>query len=404
MEWTNEQAGSLDAVARWYKSGSKTSFYLAGYAGTGKTTLAKHFASHVDGTVMFGAFTGKAASVLRKKGCPGATTIHSLIYKPAGDSHGKKMTELENLIDREERKAKDDRDEKTLADWQRELQQLRASSRAVFELRDDAEITAADLVILDECSMIDRKMGKDLEQFGVPILYLGDPGQLPPVGGKGFLVDRRPDFMIEEITRQAKESAIIWAAHEIRQGRKIGYGTFGDGEVTVIPKQRFDWDLIMEADQVLTGKNTTRRNLNRAIRSRHGRTLLYPVKGDKLICLSNDHDEGLLNGVTCTALRDSEKRGNIITLNLDYEDERKALHCDPGHFEENYGRRVSFPRRDVVQHFDYGYTITGHKSQGSQWPHVAVCDDRMRVEDSSMRTKWLYTVVTRAEERLTVFA
>lgn len=404
MEWTNEQEGALAAVSQWFRGGGSEPFYLAGYAGTGKTTLARHFAESVGGEVKFGAFTGKAASVLRKKGCPGATTIHSLIYKPVGNSNGKKISDLEILIENMLALPEAQHDQALLRSWGQELQALKAKSSAMFEVNEDAEITEADLVILDECSMIDQRMGADLQKFGVPILYLGDPGQLPPVGGRGLLADKRPDYVLEEIHRQARDSAIIWAAHEIRHGRKVGLGTFGNGEVEVFRKGDFDWDLAINADQILCGMNGTRRKLNKAARSKLGRTKLYPVEGDKMICLQNDHDEGLLNGVTCVSLKEGTKRGQVITLDMEYDEEHKRLLCDPGHFEENYQTRISFPRRDSVQHFDYGYAITGHKSQGSQWGHVVICDDKMRAEDEMMRRKWLYTVVTRAESRLTVYA
>jgi exodeoxyribonuclease-5 len=292
MEWSREQEGALSAVQQWFRQGGHQPFYLAGYAGTGKTTLARHFAESVGGEVKFGAFTGKAASVLRKKGCPGATTIHSLIYKPVGNSNGKKIAELETLIEQMATLPEDKQDQALLRSWGQELQALKAKSSAMFEVNEDAEITEADLVILDECSMIDQRMGADLQKFGVPILYLGDPGQLPPVGGKGLLTDKRPDFVLEEIHRQARDSAIIWAAHEIRHGRKIGLGSFGNGEVEVLRKAEFDWELAIAADQILCGMNGTRRKLNKAARNKLGRNKLYPVEGDKLICLQNDHEEG----------------------------------------------------------------------------------------------------------------
>lgn len=401
MDWSPEQSRALDAVASWFRAGAQRPFYLAGYAGTGKTTLARHFASTCGARVKFGAFTGKAASVLRAKGCPGATTIHSLIYRPKGSAGGKRIAELESLIERED--VKPTPDGSKLKTWRDELAELKSKERAVFELRDDPEIASCDLVVIDECSMIDRQMGLDLESFGKPILYLGDPGQLPPVGGKAHL-SRKPDFLLEEIHRQAADSPIIWLASQVRQGKQTGFGTFGDGLVVIARKKEFDWDLLMTYDQVLCGMNQTRYNLNKSMRKRLGHELLYPVAGDKLICTRNNHEEGLLNGVTCSNVGDSSKMNNVIRLTIDYEGERKALLCDPGHFESNYGKRLSFPRSDAVDHFDYGYAVTGHKAQGSQWDAVAVCDDKMRVNDAEQRRKWLYTVITRAAEKLLIYA
>src|SRR5438552_18912019 len=80
--FTPHQDSALKAVAGWLKakpgkSGTAPIFRLFGYAGTGKTTLARHIADGVDGEVKFAAFTGKAALVMRNKGCDNASTIHS---------------------------------------------------------------------------------------------------------------------------------------------------------------------------------------------------------------------------------------------------------------------------------------------------------------------------------------
>lgn len=390
-------------VQEWFRRKEQPSFYLGGLAGTGKTTLARMFAEGA-GNVMFGAYTGKAASVLRSKGCPGATTLHSLIYRPKGDSLGERIKEVE--ADLNACLNTEPQDERVIALLEVELKRLKAETKALFEKKagDDVVIKDADLVVVDECSMLSEYIGRDLESYGVPILYLGDYGQLPPVNGKALLANRRPDFVLTEIHRQAAESAIIRVAHEVRETGDLRFGHYNDDEVVVEQKAAFDWDVALGADQVLCGKNDTRRAINRQMRKRLGRTQLYPVAGDKLICLQNDKDDGLLNGVTCRNVEDSRIRGNIVSTRIDYEGTVREFHCDAGHFEENYGRRKSFPHRDAVQHFDYGYAITGHKSQGSQWDRVVVCDDRMQISDREMRRKWLYTVITRAAKSLVVYA
>ena len=82
MNWSPQQEAAIEAVKAWLANKDRPQiFRLFGYAGTGKTTLAKHLVKEVDGTTLFAAFTGKAAQVLRNKGCKGATTIHQLIYR-----------------------------------------------------------------------------------------------------------------------------------------------------------------------------------------------------------------------------------------------------------------------------------------------------------------------------------
>src|SRR3984957_20111890 len=87
-EWSREQADAIDQVGRWLKQGEPRVFRLFGYAGVGKTTLARHIAEGARGETAFAAFTGKAALVMRSKGCAGATTIHALIYRASEGAEG----------------------------------------------------------------------------------------------------------------------------------------------------------------------------------------------------------------------------------------------------------------------------------------------------------------------------
>lgn len=160
MLFSPQQDEALKAVSRWLKEGRTPVFRLFGYAGTGKTTLAKHFAENVDGEVLFAAFTGKAAQVLRSRGATNARTIHSLIYRPRGE---------ETVEDEETGKT---------------------SVAPMFSINRQSPLAKAALIIIDECSMVDEQLGKDLMSFGTPILVLGDPGQLPPVSGGGFFTEQ----------------------------------------------------------------------------------------------------------------------------------------------------------------------------------------------------------------------
>src|SRR3984893_10695289 len=184
--FTPQQDAALSAVADWLKAkpgqtGTPPLFRLFGYAGTGKTTLARHLAEDVDGKVLYAAFTGKAALVMRRKGCEGASTIHSMIYKP---------------IERE-------------------------TETPTFELWDDAPIASARLIVIDECSMVDAELGRDLMSFGVPVLVLGDPAQLPPIQGGGFFTEAEPNVMLTEVHRQARDNPIIRLSMHVRAGEQL---------------------------------------------------------------------------------------------------------------------------------------------------------------------------------------
>src|ERR1700691_5070343 len=191
MEWSPQQYAALKAVSLWLKRGEPQVFRLFGYAGTGKTTLARTIADDSDGDVLFGAFTGKAALVLRSKGCKDARTIHSLIYRPKD-------------IDAEV---------------------------PTFVLNEESAAAKASLIVIDECSMVDEELGRDLLSFGKPVLVLGDPAQLPPVKGGGFFTDAEPDVMLTEVHRHAADNPIIRLSMIVREGGRLTPGAHGDSRV-----------------------------------------------------------------------------------------------------------------------------------------------------------------------------
>jgi exodeoxyribonuclease-5 len=369
-QFTPHQDEALKAVAAWLKAkpganGTPQVFRLFGYAGTGKTTLANHIAEGVDGEVKFAAFTGKAASVMRGKGCFGATTIHRLIYR------------------------------------------ARESGEEVpsFDLWDEAPASEADLIVIDECSMVDAELGRDLLSFGVPVLVLGDPAQLPPIQGGGFFTDADPDAMLTEVHRQAQDDPIVRLSMDIRAGEYLEPGRYGETEV--VRKADLDPERVLEADQVLVGRNATRRAYNLRMRERRGFTDTMPEAGDKLVCLRNSRKKGLFNGglwtVKARAQRKSGSKAGIMTLQLLPDDEtaRRGVkvsvrpECFTGGLEQ-----LDWARRKPYDEFDYGYVLTVHKAQGSQWDDVVLFDESFAFQDS--RERWLYTGVTRAAKRLTV--
>lgn len=373
MQFSPQQDAALKAVARWLKEGQRPIFRLFGYAGTGKTTLARHFASHVDGQVQFAAFTGKAAQVLRSKGAANARTIHSLIYRPRG-----------------EEAVEDGATGKT-------------SINPTFSLNRQSPVARAALVVVDECSMVDEELGRDLMSFGTPILVLGDPAQLPPISGGGFFTEHEPDHLLTEIHRQAADNPIIRMALDVREGRELAHGDFGAARV--ISRNEVDQDLVLAADQVLVGTNRTRRRYNQRLRELKGFDASYPQAGDKLVCLRNDPAKGLLNGSlwkVMTSSRETVKPGiNLLVAPEEDDPDRgvakikllKAAFEDPD-------ADIPWQQKKRFDDFDYGYALTVHKAQGSQWDEVVLFDESFAFKDT--RQRWLYTAITRAAERLTV--
>jgi exodeoxyribonuclease-5 len=361
MEWSPQQDRALVEVARWLGAGAPPVFRLFGFAGTGKTTLARHIADAVDGEVLFGAYTGKAALVLRAKGCRNAATIHSLIYR-ARDTDGDNPS---------------------------------------FVLNRESAVAKARLVVIDECSMVDEDLGRDLLSFGTPVLVLGDPAQLPPVkGGGGFFTEAEPDVMLTEVHRQAADNPIIRMSMAVRSGESLRHGEYGESRI--IRRDEIRAGAVLRADQVLVGTNRTRHATNARIRNLRELGEPLPMVGEKLVCLKNDKTKGLLNGSTWTvqALRGTRKDFVRMTVAPEDESAKKNVKIEVlRQFFEPAGEIPPALRRNSDE-FDFGYALTVHKAQGSQWDDVVLFDESYAFREN--RGRWLYTGLTRAAERITV--
>lgn len=414
-EWSPQQDRALVEVDRWLRNpGDQQLFRLFGYAGTGKTTLARHLAEGVSGDVLFAAFTGKAASVLRASGAHGAQTLHSLIYIPKERSR-ERLRELEQ--EREdlqlmyaEARAEEPQDWPGRRDWDDRLEALaseikmeqRNSQRPAFNVNLDSALREAALLIVDECSMVGEDMAQDILGFGTQVLVLGDPAQLPPVKGQGYFTEAEPDVMLTEIHRQARDNPIIDLATRVRSGDRPGLGQYGESSVIA----RATPELALACDQVLVGLNRTRTATNRRVRELKGfDRSRWPVEGEKLVCLRNDKDTGLLNGTIHISATDSEEVGGFINLRVRPEDEPGAepllVPAHPEHFDGD-PEQIGYWHRRSAQEFTFGHALTVHKAQGSQWGRVMVIDESGAFRTPSDRQRWLYTAITRAQEAVTI--
>lgn len=369
MSWSPQQERAIADVTAWLadKSGKQV-FRLFGYAGTGKTTLAKELAQSVKGSVLYATFTGKAALVLRKKGCDEASTIHSLIYK----------------VDVNER-----------------------TGEATFTLNDESDLCDAALLIVDEVSMVGGELAKDLLSFGKRILVLGDPAQLPPVKDEGFFINSAPDVMLTEVHRQAAENPITRMSMEIREEGRLTPGAYGESLVTAradIGHERLR-ELVLGADQLLCGMNRTRVAYNRRIRALKelagDAEDFHPTVGDKLICLRNKRSKGIFNGGMWMADSVADKFGCLSIEATSLDEDRDPLTVEVAEeFFVGAEHKIEWRERQKYDEFTFGWAITCHKSQGSEWDDVIVFDESGAFRDA--RSNWLYTAVTRAAEKVTV--
>jgi exodeoxyribonuclease V len=374
----------------WYKNQTEQVFPYTGFAGTGKTFCIHYLIEsiqEIDKTlnydnIAFCAYTGKAALVMTQKSGNRyrASTIHHLIYK----------------LDDTEKTPK-------------------------FVLKSKEELQKYKLIVVDEASMVDGKTEADLKSFEIPIIAIGDKGQLDPISNsqedtKGTLLDN-PVVELTEIHRQSEDNPIIYLSMLARTGKKIEPGKYGD-RAYVIRKSDLSPErklaIYQRANQVICGYNRTRTMINQQIRRKLGFQTPFPEVNDKLICTKNNwgkelNDINLVNGMTgfVKSLVKKVKKDDLIkrdAMLIDFQPDFmegtfSRLYLLHGDFL-NQNIKLEREEYSLYEKFDFGYAITCHKSQGSSWRNVVLINE---VLNSSTHNRWLYTGITRAEENLILF-
>jgi exodeoxyribonuclease-5 len=383
---SQDQAAALRRIGAWYRAKSSPYLTLGGYAGTGKTTLIAYLRQALrefdDGaSVAFCAYTGKAARVLSEKlreqrvmlKGDSVSTIHSLIYTTEEGS---------GEVPRWVRKDKLERS----------------------------------LIVVDEASMVDQAIWEDLLSFGVPILAVGDHGQLPPVGSS-FNLMAEPMVRLERIFRQEADSPIIEVATLARETGVVSCREFGSGVRKLDREQPETGLMVQELLEswrpdllILCGYNATRVKLNAAIRGMRDVEGAEPQSGDRVVCLRNNRGKHIFNGMlgqivrVVPALGEDGARWYEAEIELEGEDYTYSGYI----WREQFGAQVTAkdvpvaPDGERGDLWDFGYALTVHKAQGSQAPRVLVFEERFARSSEEDWRRWLYTAVTRAEVELTI--
>ncbi len=427
---SSDQRSAYDDIVRWAERRDDNALLtLGGYAGSGKSTLVSLVAEKF-GLPAFCAYTGKATSVLRRKlrvagtetvgvqspgsrnfneGRPFCGTIHSLIYRPC------------------------DCREPELVDGEFVYPQKDENGNCVIcgndgWLRREVLDRQYGLIIVDEASMVTDAMLKDLRGFNVPILAVGDHGQLPPVGGSGSLMTQ-PNLRLEKIHRQAEGNPIIALSKTVReqgrlpdsiQGEEVTFGHLRDigrfieaRYANASPERLLEMGLAVYTNAKRVGLN----DIVREVRGLSRQT--FPQTGEHLVCLRNmkipggepvsNGMRGVLTTDTTFTKDETHLRGSVRFP----EDEISARSYDM--LSAQFGREKTFSTPEELRDeagiysfsrvgslFDFGYAMTVHKMQGSQYDDLLVCADRPGPVDDASWKKWLYTSVTRASKRLTI--
>lgn len=394
MELTlRQQEGLRIAVERYYNREPYT--VISGYAGAGKTTLVKFIIAALDlnpeKDVAYVAFTGKAATVLSKKGNPNAMTAHKLLYTARQKSDG-----------------------------------------TFFFVPNPIGSLEYKVIVLDECSMLPKGMWDRLLSHGVYVIACGDPAQLPPINPEddNHALDK-PHVFLDEIMRQAQDSEIIRLSMWVREGHDIKDFDCSNEQVKILSKNELVSGVYKWADQILCATNATRNNINTTMRQYKGFGST-PGIGDKIVSLSNHWDVSSVNGNNVLT---NGSIGIITDFNVISEHFPRFITSEPVDYmytsmkiedEDDYFSNLPIDYNTLLKNqralnikqnmqikrskqvfldppydFAYAYALTVHKFQGSEAPKILLVEESFPfAKEEHMR--WLYTGITRASSRLVV--
>lgn len=348
MQLTKEQKSVITELIKCKKQVQT----LGGLAGTGKSVVVQHLSLALDSFATI-AYTGKAADVLRKKGVEQAQTIHSTIYIPLRDEKG-------NMV-------------------------LDKHGNPTFVLDYDIGVRG---FIIDEASMVPGDIYQDLLSFNVPLIFVGDHGQLEPIKSD-FNLMQEPDFRLEEIHRNAGEIAHF--CQHIRLGNKPTSFP-SEKKVKFITKWQAE-NYYQDVDQIICAYNKSRARINRTYRKMLDRDPDWPVVGDRVMCLKNNKKAGLFNGMQGVVKSLDPKVRNKMVFGTDTGD--FTVLFDPEQLnQEKY--EIGFGKEDP-EAFDFCNGITCHKAQGSEWNRGLVIEEKCDLWD---HRRWAYTSGSRFRKTL----
>ncbi len=435
MELSDQQGKAVKSVVNWWDNERhhQQTEEIAGFAGTGKSTILPFIIDDMGinpANIGFMAPTGKAAKVmgnkLRSQGFHNIpTTIHSAIYQPKAqkaDALERELNEKNDaLFQLQAEKATPEEMKEVLKQidiLKKDLDRAYDQDAPRFQLNPESKLVTGDieLIVIDEGSMVGESMAEDLRSFDIPILVMGDPGQLPPVGEDPGFDLHNAGTMLTEIHRQAADNPVIHIATLIRKGERPEFGDYGQG-VRVVRRKEDKYTLDLDRDcQVIVGTNKTRWKLTSKMRRSAGYEGMAPGEGEPLMICKNSRQFPLLvNGTPVFSAIDHEPleegKERFVVDVFDEEGKRYKMFAYQGLLEEHEKRVKGFSSADKSRayrsrindnHIDFAWAITCHKSQGSQWDEVIVHDESGVFREDA--DKWLYTAVTRTAGGLILVA
>jgi exodeoxyribonuclease-5 len=434
MVFTEKQMEVLTSLSNWAiknKFNSPQTAVLSGYAGTGKTTILNHFVHSAKVinklNVALTATTHKAALELKKKTNEAAFTVHKFIGLSPDYS-------LDNFT----------------------MQNIKFIASAYNKMDN------IDILIIDECSMINRELYKYIttksELLNTKILFVGDPFQAPPIGEdiSDCFEKSHVKLNLTEVLRQEKTNPIVKYSMKIRENK----------DFKIVFKEKESKNFNVSRDD-LKFKKWIKENMNNSSKIiAHSndkvkkyitlyRNILKKEKpfdiGEPLMMYSNSLELNMFNGEEYTILKREEK---LKTFNNRYtgkstdikgfellvqgEEEKKKIFVvdeklqiekvifeldtyktyairekdkdlKKAKFKEFFDlkQRYLFTRqisKDYGKDIDYAYAITIHKSQGSTYDNVFFDMSSLEyIQNQEERNKLIYVAVTRPRNNIYIY-
>lgn len=298
--------------------------------------------------------------------------------------------------------------------------------KKTFEEMEDYE-----LLLIDEASMVDYSTFLDLRSFEIPLLFMGDKAQLPPVK-KQFINEKEKilfnvmDYTTNELTenfRQKGDSGILDICKKLRNRQKVEIKNKKDVLFTTFDKIKPNF--LLNADQIIVSTNNWRNKINRWMSRENGNYTPIPIEGEKVIFIENnyeiksDEDEPVVNSLMGTI----EHIGNVKQKNIGSKTvvvAKATIKTECGVFKDIWVDIRPFVEgkfSDIIEvkkngkkqflfedmcRIDFGYAITTYKAQGQEWDKVLYIQsgDFPRTKEESWQE--CYTACSRAREKMIV--
>jgi len=455
ITFNDQQFDGLKNINKWLSERNNENFFtLAGFAGTGKTSIVKKTLDEYRGGVVVSAPTHKAKRVVMKTTKRIGQTLHSLLGL---------------------------RPDVNLDDFN--------PNNPIFNPIAIPRINDYNLVVIDEASMINQELynliNEQVEKSGTNVLYMGDPAQIPPVGEKEsvvFLQNQKNKLFhqLTKIERQSNSNPLMFIYDEIRNNltkpniefeRRTKLNDFGEGVIFLLNKKEFrkailecysrsEFKTDTDFCKVIAWRNDTVMAANKIIRKRLlektsdvvevGDLLMgyrtISSKGFRYNIIENsadyrvvskskieENEYGILGfNVKIVEILDDNKRSYEDIFIVDANNHQNLhMYAQTHDFFKDKGMKnkkmwkkyYEFRRKNILmktidkylngvyrderniiaKDMDYAYAITAHKAQGSTYSHVFVIENDINHNPLiKERNQIKYVALTRPSKTATI--